>query len=186
MNPFPDSPDRWRSETLRLAEQAAALAEGRQPEMLLWKPEPRAWCTAQCLQHLVLVLRKMLPAWSHALQAAHARERSLWRPTLGDKLMIRMLGPTPLLRLPVPAVYTPDEDLSPPQVLEEFADQHRRLPPLIEDADQRGMLSLRMASPVMRRMRLSMGAWFAGTLVHEQYHLNQAREVLALHERLRR
>lgn len=186
MRPFPDSPELWKSETLRLAEQACALAEGRAPEMLLWKPDPRAWCAAQCLQHLVLVLRKMLPVWSHALQSAQPRERSLWRPTRGERLIICALGPKPFLRLPVPRVYTPNQELSPSQVLEEFADQHRRIPPLVDDADQRGMLSIRVASPVMRTVRLSMGAWFAGTLVHEQYHLNQANGILALLERQRR
>lgn len=59
----------------------------------------------------------------------------------------------------------------------EFSALQSRLVGCVERSDGLDLRRVKVASPVSRLVRVSLGAWFAALIVHEQNHIAQAGRV---------
>ena len=79
-----------------------------------------------------------------------------------------------------PSVFEPDapNTLYPGEVIDEFLALQDQLSTCVVDAEGLHLRRLRLPSPAVPLLRISLGAWFEATLAHERRHLKQARRIL--------
>ena len=170
-----------------LTGRAEALVEGHTPEQLLWKPTPRAWSIAQCLDHMTVSLRLYLPPFDKALAAGGPRGEGPFRPGVVARLWIRLIQPEGP-RLPTPPSMRPRShgagsvqptSLDPERLLAEFREARDRLAELIRSSEGLDLARIRMRSPVIPILRFHVAAWFLTCVQHDRRHMAQAERVAA-------
>lgn len=64
-------------------------------------------------------------------------------------------------------------------MVDEFLALQDELAEHVNEAEGIDLRRLRLSSPAIPLLRISLGAWFEATLAHERRHLSQARRVLS-------
>src|SRR5438132_2992752 len=158
----------------KLCESAERLAEHVNAKQLTWSRAKGTWSIAQILDHLNRVGIASVPLFETSiaeLAARGARASGPFRYSVFERLFIRILSPNPPFKVPVPPDYAPS--LQPDEIgrsLPSFIELQGSLLSCLERASGLDLRADRIASPVDRRMRLSLGAWLHATVAHEQYH----------------
>lgn len=171
----------YRDQIAALRREAQLLTDGLTDAQRNWSPAPDTWSIAQCLDHLNKVGSLLLPRFEAAIQKARAENllgHGPFRYGPHERLFVRLLRPNTPLKIPVPPLYAPDKapvtDAAP-----RFLALQDGLSGVLEAANGLHLAKIKVVSPASSLVRLSLGAWFAGTVVHEQYHLQQAQAVRA-------
>lgn len=171
-------------------EAAAELTKGLSGEQLLWRPAPRRWSIAECLDHLNAVGYKVLPCLDDLLARAEspqpqprgpehrgAEPRGRFRPGLVARLLIRFVEPPYRLRLRLPRAYLAPPPEDPERVKREFVELQGELIKRLYGASEIGLDAARVPSPANPRLRLNFGEWLSFLAAHERRHLWQAERV---------
>lgn len=155
-------------------------------ETFAWRPATRKWSVGECLDHLTLMNRIYLdsidevlgPARQSAPEASRrASERRARHGWMGD-VFVRTLEPPPRLKVPTFARTTPPAQRDRDVVVDEFVDTQDRLALTIDAARDLDLAGVRMRSPFVRMLRLSLGQAFGAMLAHNRRHIWQAERVL--------
>jgi hypothetical protein len=155
-------------------------------EAFAWRPAARKWSVGECLDHLTLMNRIYLDSIDEVLRparqdASDARsrppERSGRHGWMGD-VFVRTLEPPPRLRTPTFPRTTPAAQRDRDVVIEEFLATQDRLALTIDAARDLDLAGVRMRSPFVRMLRLSLGQAFGAMLAHNRRHIWQAERVL--------
>lgn len=160
---------------------ADALTAGLSASQFNWKPAPNRWSVAECLDHLNSVGFLLLPSMDEAIRTGRARGIT-GNPPFRFGLIGRLFiyGNQPRTRLKVRTVkaYLPSSGtLDMEQTLNRFRTLQHELNARVEAADGLDLGKIKMTSPASDMLRMSLAAWFEGTLAHERRHLLQARRV---------
>ncbi len=160
---------------------ARAVAGGRSAEQLVWRPSPKRWSVAECLNHLNVTVAKYLPRIGALIAEGRTDGRTgrgpFRHPFVGN-WFIRMLEPPPRRRLRVPGVFAPRPGVPAETLLPEFERLRGELLGRIQEADGLDLAALRTASPAARYFFLTLGQCFGALAAHDRRHLWQAREVM--------
>ncbi len=149
------------------------------------RPDERRWSMAECVDHLLVVGWKMVPRLDAALIDARARGWHANGPfrygTLGN-WFVRQSGADqlpPKRKVKTPRLYAPRQQAARriPQALEEFTNLQDKLSSLAASANGVDLARIKIASPVTRLLRLSLGQWLALLAGHQKRHLWQAARV---------
>jgi hypothetical protein len=170
-----------RKEVEQIKLEVETLTANLTVEQLSWSPTPDVWPIALCLDHLNRVGYAVLPLMESAIQELHRRGRrhgGPFRYNWLERLFLRMVGPNPPFRSPVPPLYEPH--LEPEQVGEvipRFLSLQESLVQCLIQANGYHLKAIKMTSPANRLLRGSLGVWLEGTILHERYHLMQVQAV---------
>ncbi len=190
MTNFPHIPNELKSRELQgfcndfssLKEQVRQLSADLTGEQFSWKPAEKKWSVAECLDHLNVGGGLVLSALRQAIDRGHRNGIVAEPPfTYGffSRFFSRIMEPSSRLKmksvrlyLPAPAAKLEKEPVVTAfmQLQDDFIEQVKR-------SDGLDLRRIRVASPAIRLLRLSLGAWFAVTIAHEKRHLEQARRV---------
>jgi DinB superfamily len=145
-----------------------------------WKPAPERWSIAQCLVHLNKVDWAYVRALDHGIEKA--RERGLVggrriRYNSLERWFIRSLEPPPRRRFRAPKTVVPTEDHPREEVLERYLSTKDSLLGLLRRADGLDICRAKINSPLLKILRLRIGAAFALIAAHDRRHLWQANQV---------
>jgi hypothetical protein len=79
-----------------------------------------------------------------------------------------------------PSVFEPAsaETLYAGEAMEEFRALQDQFATCVVDAEGLDLRRLRVSSPAVPLLRISVGAWFEATVAHQQRHLDQGRDVI--------
>jgi hypothetical protein len=168
---------------LRQFEEATSAAkhvvEKLTDEQLQWKPAPERWSIAECFSHLNVTADKYYPPIDKSMRLA--RERGLlgngpFRHGFLMNKFIRMLEPPPRRSFKAPRPFTPRtravEDEIPNFFFHQDAIMQR-----VRDANGLHLARVKIASPISRLLRMTLGQSFALLATHERRHLWQAARV---------
>jgi len=143
------------------------------------QPRPGVWSAGQCLDHLVHVDRM----YGEKLAEAVSRGKSEGRFAEGpfrygwlESHVLRSAEPPAKFRGKAPRVFVPSPRLDPEQTLEEFRKANRELVRVANSARGLDLRRVRVASPVTRLWKWSLGAGFAACAAHDRRRLHQARQ----------
>lgn len=157
-----------------------ATAGSMTPAQLEWRPDPKSWGVAQCLEHLILTMEanelqvpgKIAAARSQGAPPVYAPWKSGW---IG-KFIIN--GTRPGSR-PVPTAAKFVPVTTRPDVLRRFMEKHDMLMEWIRSADGLDVTRVRITSPFLAIFRYHLGDCLTLNVVHAERHLQQADRVKA-------
>lgn len=178
-----------RREFRRAGEQAQAVAGDLAPRQFWWRPAPDRWSVAECLDHLVLADEAYLAVIDRAI--AEGRRRGLAgkappRPGWLTRRLLAGVEPPARLRVPAPSAIRPRrpmaaaQDLSPRAVdspLVRFQALRIRLEHRLAQADGLDLGRVRVRSPFVPLLTISLDTALRVVSAHERRHLAQAGAV---------
>jgi hypothetical protein len=161
------------------------LVSGLSEETFNLRPEDHRWSIAECIDHLIAIGRLMLPRMNTAVSNGRAKGRWAEPPFRYGPLgnwFVRAIGDgqlPPRRKFSTPRLYRPpagpDREMG--VAVQEFAELQDEFVELVRKADGLDLARIKIASPVTRLLRLSLGQWLEGLSGHQRRHLWQAAQV---------
>ena len=145
-----------------------------------WRPSPNQWSIAHCLDHILVSGRSSLSNLRLAIDEARSNNvlsRGPFRYGVIERWFVRQTEPPPRFRMKAPRAYQPRLDLPFPQLLSGFFALQEEFLACVEEADGIHLSKVKVANPVSKWIRFSLGQEIALNAAHERRHLWQARRV---------
>jgi hypothetical protein len=147
------------------------------------RPEPTSWSVVECLDHLCVVGRKLLPRIDAGIEKGRAKgwmsrgpfRYSPWgnwfvRSSTADVYPLRQ-------KLQTPKLYKPRNDWPLDEVVRSFTHLQDDILQRVRAANGVNLARVKITSPAARWVRLSLGQWLELIAGHQERHLLQARDV---------
>lgn len=163
--------------------QVDALLANITEEQLNWRPGPEQWSVGECVDHLTVTGTRLLERSEPAIANARSRGRFADGPfRYGpiNRWFARTLDEGETRKVKTFPIYVPSASNIGERVAVEFGQFHQRLAEAIGSANGVDLKKVKVRSPAMPLLNLSLGAWFAATLAHERRHIAQAKRVMKL------
>lgn len=164
------------------------LLDGVTEDQFNWRPGEKEWSMAECLDHLIVVGTKMIEPIDQGI--AKAKEKG-WESNgpfkygaLGN-WFVRVVGDTgdpPKRKFKAPALYTPTSKHSLGRIRDGFIGLQDQYVERVNHANGLDLARVKVPSPAMKLVRLSLGQWFAMLAGHQKRHFTQARRVRHMRE----
>jgi hypothetical protein len=172
-----------------IRDEVAALTDGVAPDRLRAAPGPDRWSVVQIFDHMNASGEILLGALETAVEEGHDHGRYGTPPFqygFISRWWVGLLQPSGW-DLPAPSATEPpaSETLSPAAVIDEFCALQDAFADCVAAAEGLDLRGIRLRSPALPVLWISLGAWFEAHLGHERRHLVQAREALNDLERVR-
>lgn len=166
-----------------LKDEAATLVADVDPTVLQTQPAPNMWSAVQCIDHLNTAGWLLLRSMEKNIQRARA-EGPYGDPPFDygfvSRWFVHVMEPSSGWTFDAPSLFEPDtpNTLYPNEEVDEFLALQDAFAEHVEETEGIDLRRLRLSSPAIPLLRISLGAWFEATLAHERRHLAQARRVL--------
>lgn len=175
----------YRSGFLDLKDEATTLVADTDPDTMRIRPDPETWSAAQCIDHLNTAGWLLLRSMEKAIQRGQSRQLSGEPPFeygFVSRWFVHSMKPSSKWTFTAPSFFEPDEPgtLYPGEVTEEFRALQDQFSECVAAAEGLDVRRLRLPSPAIPLLCISLGAWFEATLAHERRHLDQARRILEI------
>ena len=158
----------------------AALIDGLSDAQLNWRPSEGRWSIAECIAHLTLSGKLYFEPLDRAIQRGVDRAifggREFY-PTRIGRWLIAEMEPPPRRRTKTFRKIIPQRVESGARLAGEFEAMHAGLIDRVRRSTSLDLSRVKLRSPLIPLLRLSLGTWFAFILAHERRHLWQARQV---------
>jgi hypothetical protein len=174
---------RLRDEFEQLTVEAMALTAPLTEAQFAWKPARDAWSIGECLSHLNATTRACLPKLDEAISTAvraGLHGDGPFRYGWLDRFFLRASEPESRWQVGSPSALIPADGESRAEVLAAFRECQDQLMDRVRRANGLDLARARVASPVVRWRRFSLGAALAVIAAHERRHLWQALRVAGL------
>ena len=163
-----------------IKQDGAAIAADLSDTQFNWRPGEGRWSIAQCLNHLNVGDKLVLPAFDRAIADGRTQGRTSagpFRYGWFSRMMISQMEPPPKWRMKTPLKKSAGTTHRLTEVVPEFARVRDQLAERVRRSDGLDLARIRTISPVNRLIRLPLGAYFQFILAHARRHLWQARQV---------
>jgi hypothetical protein len=173
--------DEFRKQFEQVSTDADALVSPLTDAQFSWQPAPDSWSVAQCIDHLNATARSYLPVLDEGV--ADAIRRGLYSPgpyayNWIGRFSVWVMEPPVRLRTKTPKPFQPAESRPRHDIMAAFRAYQVQYIDRLRQASGLDLARARVASPVVRWLRLPLGSAFALMVAHEQRHLEQARRVI--------
>ena len=159
---------------------ARDLLAGLTEAQFNWRPTPGHWSIAECLDHLTVTNREFVEGIKKAISDARSKGltgRGPFRHGWIGNMFVRSLEPPVKMKFKAPKIFKPRPDQSLEATTRDFFSTQDELLRLIEESNGINLARAKVASPVTRLMKLSLGQAFGLIITHDRRHLWQARQV---------
>jgi hypothetical protein len=172
--------EQYRQQFEQIASQAQGLAAGLTEAQFNWRPSPDQWSIEECLSHLTMVGQAELLSIEAAIDLAKARgmtgsgafEYPIW-----ERFILRETEPPVRHAMPAPKRFIPLHGQPITGILPTFLHVQRNFGIQIERADGLDLRRVKVPTPIMSLLKLSLGSSLAQAAAHERRHIAQARRV---------
>ena len=175
--------EQYRSHFHDIKADASTLIDETDADRLRTPPDDETWSVAQVFDHLNTAGWLLLTELEDAIRTGHERGpygEPSFQYGFVSRWFIRSMKPSSSWTFTAPSVFepSPPETLYPHETLEEFRALQDRFADCVADAEGLDLRRIRVGSPAVPLLRISLGAWIEATAAHEHRHLDQAREIL--------
>jgi hypothetical protein len=145
-----------------------------------WRPSAAAWSIQECLAHLTMVGQVEATAIEEAV--GRAREQGLtgagpFAYPAWERYILRETEPPVRNPIDAPKRFVPVHEQPITGILPTFLHVQQRFLAQIERADGLDLRRVKVATPITRLLKMSLGTTLAQAAAHERRHLEQARRV---------
>ena len=174
--------DDFRKRFERISADADALTAPLNDAQFAWQPGPASWSVAHCLDHLNATARSYLPVLDEGI--ADAIRRGLYGPgpytyNWVGRAFVWIMEPPVRVRAKAPKPFQPAPSRPRRDIMAAFHAYQVQYIDRLRQASGLDLARARVASPVVRWLRIPLGSAFAVMIAHERRHLAQARRVIA-------
>jgi hypothetical protein len=172
--------DEYQQQIESIKTEARELTEGLNESQFNWRPGPGEWSIEECLSHLTMVGQWELRAIEQAVEHGRAAGVTGTGPfSYGpiERFIIDMTRPPVRTKLPAPKRFMPLHGQPVTAILPTFLHVQKMFQLQMRRAEGLDLARVKVATPISRFLRLSLGATFAQAAAHERRHLEQARRV---------
>ena len=170
----------YRRQFEQIQQQASGLTAELNEARFNWRPSPLEWSIEECLAHLTMVGQWEVRAIEEAIHRGKQRGLTGQGPfEYGaiDRFVVHQTEPPVRSPLPTPRHFVPLHGQPVTAVMPTFFHVQSQLMLLLERADGLDLRRVKVATPISRFLKMSLGAMFAQIAAHERRHLEQARRV---------
>jgi hypothetical protein len=167
----------------QFAAEADAFVGTLDDDQFHWQPRPGAWSVAECLEHLNVTARVVLPRIDDAIADAVRRGvRGGGRFVLpwADRLVLRSTEPPSRWPMRSPAALRPAPLVPRDQVMSALRDHQQQFIARLQQANGLDLGRARVTSIASRWVRFPLGTGFALIAAHQRRHLWQALSVSSI------
>lgn len=165
-----------------IEKEARRLLDGLTEAQQTWHHDVRTWSIVDCLNHLVVTGSHSLRGIRSAVHEARANgllARGPFRHSVLGNCFIRLMDAPPIIKFRVPNAYQPVADSSASEVVAGFFRLQHELFRALHEANGIDLARVKVANPVSKWFKMSLGQEFGLTAAHERRHLWQAWRVRA-------
>ncbi len=162
------------------------LLTGLSDESYNRRTDERRWSVAECVDHLIVIGELLIPRMEAAVATARQkgwRAEGPFRYSRFSGWFVRQMGDErlpPRGRFKTPRLYLPPRRArGVVQALRDFTELQDRFIAVVRSADGLDLARIKVASPVTRLLRISLGQWLHALSGHQRRHLWQAAQVKA-------
>lgn len=144
------------------------------------RPAPDAWCVLECVEHLTLTTRVMIPVWEAAISAGRAAGKLNGGPYRYGFLLRRFLNymePPYTRGTRTAPAFEPASGLMKESVLSRYQAAHADRARVLDSARGVDVAAIRIQSPFSKWVRYPAGFSFDLAAAHERRHLWQAARI---------
>lgn len=149
-------------------------------EEIIWKKKsPKKWSAGECIQHLIVTGQHVTRATATAIQQGHDRK------TCGDppfrygwfnRYFIRQMEPGAFPQLPAPRLYLPRlAKTNKNKLIDDYSSLQEEFISLMDQSEGLDLKRVKVRSPAIAILRLSLGASFLAMEAHQRRHIAQAQ-----------
>lgn len=174
----------YRSGFIALKDDATRLVDDVEADLLARRPDPETWAVVQVFDHVNTAGWLLLNPMEDAIQTGRA-EGPYGEPPFQygmiSRWFVRSMQPSSGWTFTAPSVFEPDDEqtLRPGEVVEEFRALQDQFAACVAHAEGLDLRRIRIPSPAVPLLYISLGAWFEASVAHQRRHLEQARQILA-------
>jgi hypothetical protein len=170
----------YRQQIETIKAEARELTAGLSESQFNWRPAPDQWSIEECLSHLTMVGQWELRAIEEAVDRGRAGGLTGTGPfSYGpvDRFIVDMTRPPVKTKLPASKRFVPLHNQPVTAIMPTFLHVQSMFQLQMERAEGLDLARVKVATPISRLLKMSLGAMFAQATAHERRHLEQARLV---------
>jgi hypothetical protein len=178
--------DALRRRFILARDVASSLVEDLSDEQFNQRPGESQWSVCECFDHLVKTGDLLGHAIDEAIERAHRSGRyskGPFRYGWFESWFTRNASASPRARrrkVKTFKLYTPRAQRPAAELLSEFRALQTNLVERVEAANGIDLARVKVRSPALRPLRMSLGQWLEMLAGHQERHFEQAREARAL------
>lgn len=162
---------------------AKQLVDETDDRVLRQQPASGEWSAVQCLDHLNTAGWLLLTRMERQINDAQENGPFGGEPFqygFISRTFVRLMDPESSVSIPAPPSYEPaDHSLEPHAVATEFIQLQDDFIRCVESSRGLDLRRVRVPSPALPIVSISLGAWYEATIAHENRHLTQARNAIS-------
>jgi len=176
----PDEIKHLKEQFQRSAEEVHQLLEQVTEEQLSLPPAPGKWSMGECIEHLnrtgTFITEEMELSISEGIRK-NLKGKPPYHYGWFNRFFIRMMEPGSRMKTPAPGMYKPDPAAvyKKENLLKAYSQLQDHYCELLDKAEGLDLKRVKVRSPVLRILRLSLGACFHAMAAHQDRHVAQAR-----------
>ena len=151
-------------------------------DALLIPPVPGKWSIAQILEHLNGYGRIYLPIINKEISISQSKRVAWFNSGFLGNYFTNMMKPKDVFeiknKMKTLKSHTPDNNLNPGKVLDEFVEQQHQFLQLLDMAKLKDLNAVRVPLSITKFIKLKLGDTFRFLIAHEQRHFVQARNAI--------
>ena len=173
----------WINQIDQTTEAFQEYFGGLSPEALNWKPNPNTWSIAQNIEHLIVINGTYFPLLA---ELKSGRYQPPFVAKIGflvsffGKTVLNASKPDRKKKIKTFPIWEPTNSKIKGDILERFVAHQTELKDAIGSSDALIKNGAIIASPANKNIVYKLETAFDIIVVHEQRHLEQAKEVLGL------
>jgi hypothetical protein len=178
-----DKISRWNDKVQKTTVSFLAEFGKLSEKELNWKPGPESWSIAQVMDHIMTTNESYFPIFEKISKRKYKSSRMgkiPFVPSLMGKMILRSVRPEEKRKTKTFRSWDPDQSSIPVEIVEKFSLHQQDLMVRVKSVEDFLGGNFIIHSPLSRYIVYSLDDAIEILVVHEERHLNQAREVLRL------
>lgn len=174
-------PENWISDILFCKNEVKVLTDSLSEEQFNWKPAPKKWSVAECLDHLIVSGNKMIPYISKGVEKGHKKKILGDAPYYTGFIGKWFLGGAGRGGKPIPApsLYLPSaSNFKKKLVIDEFILLQDSYLSLLEQSEGLNLSRVYVRSAITPFLRFNLATWFQLMPGHQLRHFDQIKRVM--------
>ena len=176
-----DDVPKFIADLQRLSAETKKVFGGLSDAQLNWKQSAESWSAGQCFEHLIITNNLYFPNIQKVARGAHRNNFFSKIPffaRLTAALMKNALKPEQTRKMKTFRIFEPAKSHVSATILEEFAENQRKLIALIESVRDLDIDRIKISEPLSTALNLRLSDAFEILVMHEKRHFLQAERVL--------